>query len=225
MTRLILVAALMVPTASCGGAAPDAIAGSERGGCPMLSAADRSAIENALGYFPDDLSPLGTAVLCNDAAAVEEALKAGADPNTREPKGLTPVLIAAALSRDPILKRLLAAGGDANAHESDTRTLALSFALSAGLHGKDWRAYETLLASGADVNRSVDNGPTVAEWAVSLGQFDRVPELLERGYRRDLPGLAYTLEHHQAAPAARPARDKALAAVKARIEADGAAAR
>lgn len=183
----------------------------------MLSAADRDAIANALGTMPTGLSPLGDAALCDDMAGAEAALKAGGDPNSREPGGLTPVVIAAALSRDAILQRLLAAGGDANAYEADTRTLALSFALSAGLHGKDWRAYQTLLAHGADVNRSVENGPTVAEWAVSLGQFERVPELLERGYRRDLPGLAYSIESYQAAPAARGARDAALAAVKALI--------
>ena len=214
MTRLIVLAALLLPASACGGEATTAAARAQ-GGCPMLSAADRTVIENALGYFPDDLSPLGNAVLCDDAAGVEAALKGGADPNAREPKGLTPVLIAAALPRDPILQRLLAAGGDANAHESDTRTLALSFAISAGLHGGDWRGYRTLLAKGADVNRSVENGPTPVEWAVSLGQFDRVPELIERGYDHDLPGLAYSIVHYQAAAAKRPARDQALAAVRA----------
>lgn len=185
----------------------------------MLSPIERNKIENAFGYYPDDVSPLSTAVLCDDASGVDAALAAGADPNLREPGGLTPVLFAAGVSRDAILRKLLAAGGDPNGYESDTRSLALFFALSAGLHFKDWRAYYTLLDSGADINFGVPAGNTIAFWAAALNQFDKVAELLDRGYRHDLDGLAKMLEDRHVSERAQAARERALKRARALIAA------
>ena len=75
----------------------------------MMSSDDRAVIENAFGYYPDDVSPLSQAILCDDVAKADRLLAQGASPNQREPGGLTPVLIAAALSRDALLARLLQA--------------------------------------------------------------------------------------------------------------------
>jgi hypothetical protein len=175
----------------------------------------REPIENALGYYPEDVSTLSAAVLCDDRSAVGRALAGKADPNLREPGGLTPVLIAAALSRDEILRKLLAAGGDANSYESDTGQLALAYA-----HAKDWRAYYTLLEQGADINFGGGKVTPIGEWAEALGQFDKIAELLDRGYRKDLPGLAWSLARRSAGDAA-PARDAALAKLRKLIAAEG----
>ncbi|MDV5822858.1 ankyrin repeat domain-containing protein [Sphingobium naphthae] len=186
----------------------------------MVSSDDRAVVENAFGYYPDDVSPLSQAILCDDAAKADRLLAQGASPNQREPGGLTPVLIAAALSRDALLARLLQAGGDPNAYESDTRTLALSYALSAGVHQGDWRAYERLIDEGADINRSAQGGPTIARWASSLGQFDKVEQLLDQGYRADLPALARSVERRNVPDKAKAAQARLLARIRAMIATD-----
>lgn len=180
----------------------------------------RERIANALGYYPEDVSALSAAVLCDDRPAVERALAGKADPNLREPGGLTPVLIAAALSRDEILHKLLTAGGDANSYENDTGQLALAYALAAGVHAKDWRAYYTLLEHGADINFGGGKVSPIGEWAEALGQFDKVAELLDQGYRKNLSGLAWSLSRRSAGDAA-PARDAALAKLRSVIAAEG----
>jgi hypothetical protein len=206
-----MLAVLATAPTACGQNAPTKAAS------PMTctTPADRDMIENALGHYPEDVSPLSTAVLCDDRAGVDAALAGRADPNLREPGGLTPVLIAAALSREEILRKLLAAGGDPDAYESDTGQLALAYALAAGVHHQDWRAYDTLLDK-ADINAGGGKVTPIGDWAVTLGQFDRVAELLDRGYRKDLSGLAWTLERRSAGDAGE-ARDKALAKVRALI--------
>ena len=210
---IALLAALATVPAACGQAAKAKLMTCQN------AQSDRDAIENALGYFPEDVSPLSAAVLCDDRAAVDAALAGRADPNQREPGGLTPVVIAAALSREEILRKLLAAGGDANSYESDTGQLALAYALAAGTHRKDWRAYYTLLDHGADVNFGGGKVTPIGEWAESLGQFDKISELLDRGYRKDLPGLAWSVERRSAGDAA-AARDRALAKLRALIAAE-----
>lgn len=182
----------------------------------MLAPGERIKIENLIGSYPRDVSPLSTAVLCDDAAAVDAELKRGADPDKRERSGKTPVLYAAALSRDAILRKLLDAGGDADAFDGANR-LALSLAFSAGLHFDDWRAYYTLLERGADVNFSANGVSTVAVRAVALGRPDKATELLDRGYRHDLPGLAQSLENRAVTDDQLAARDAALARVRALI--------
>lgn len=219
MRHPIILPALAITLLSCNGSGASADRpGRDAGGCSMMSSHDRSIIENAFGYYPDDLSPLSQAILCNDGAKADRLLAQGASPNQREPGGLTPVIIAAALSHDAILLNLLKAGGDANAHESDTRTLALSYAFSAGVHRDDWRAYYSLLNHGADINLSADGGPTVARWASSLGRFDKVGELLDRGYRHDLPALARSVASRNAPEPAKAVQAQLLARIKAMIE-------
>lgn len=210
-----MLAALAAAPAACSDRAPPTLAKLMTCTNPP---ADRPMIENALGYYPEDVSPLSRAVLCDDGAAVDKALAGRADPNLREPGGLTPVLIAAALSRDEILRKLLAAGGDPNSYESDTGQLALAYALAAGVHRRDWRTYETLLDHGADINFGGGKVTPIGEWAQSLGQFETVSDLLDRGYRKDLTGLAWSLERRSAGDATQ-ARDKALAKLRALIAA------
>lgn len=224
MKRLSILPALAMTLLACDGSgASTDMPGAHAGGCSRMSSDDRAVIENAFGYYPDGLSPLSQAILCDDSAKVDRLLTQGANPNQREPGGLTPVIVAAALSREPMLLRLLNAGGDANAHESDTRTLALSYAFSAGVHRDDWRAYYCLLDHGADINLSADGGPTIARWASSLGRFDKVVELLDRGYRHDLPALARSVQSRNVPDKAKAMQAQLLARINVLIEQEKAA--
>lgn len=187
----------------------------------MVKLGERDKIENLLGYFPDDVSSLSRAVLCDDRGTVEAQLRTGASPNRREPGGLNPVLIAAALSRPAILEDLLRAGGDPNSYETDTRSLALQYALSAGIHYDDWRAYELLLTR-ADINFRPPTGATIAEDATALGAIDKVLDLLDRGYHNDLPGLAKSLEVGHFTQPTEALRLKALERTRALVKAQQA---
>jgi len=189
------------------------------GRCTMFFPTELNKIENIFGSVPVDVSPLSTAVLCDDLDGVHAELAKGADPNRREPDGGTPVLFAAGLSRDAILRKLLDAGGDPNSFETDSNFSALTYALSVGIWFQDWRAYYTLLERGADVNFKRDGLSTVAQRAAVLGQFEKVLELLDRGYRHDLERLEGTLGRLAVSDKALPARDRALARVRELIAA------
>lgn len=215
-THLLTVALLAATLASCGeGASATAEADAARkDGCRVTDLPDRDRINDALGYVPERPSPLAAAVLCNDAAGVEAALRAGASPNAREPGGETPLIIAAAIPRTPLLKRLLAAGGDPNAYEKDAGTLALTYALSAGVQYDDWSAWSALLNHGTDIGYRPPGGATIAEEAVSLGAIDKLLELLDRGYAVDPERLAKALETSRFDQATEPKRLKALERVR-----------
>lgn len=209
--RRIVLAALLIASAGCGSGGSPAAA---KGGCRTTGLPDRDRINDALGHVPDRASPLGRAVLCDDAAGVEAALKAGADSDAREPGGETPVLFAAAIPRTALLKRLLAAGGDADTYERDAHTLALTYSLSAGVNYDDWSAWDVLLAGGANINFRPPGGATIAEEAVSLGAIDRLLMLLDRGYRNDPARLARALETSRFNAATEPKRLQALERVR-----------
>jgi ankyrin repeat protein len=211
MKRIVLAALLITPV-GCG---PGVGTAAAKEGCRMTELPDRDRINDALGHVPDRPSPLGRAVLCDDEAGVEAALKAGADPDAREPGGETPVIFAAAIPRTAILQRLLAAGGDANAYEKDAGTLALTYALSAGVNYDDWSAWDALLAGGADINFRPPGGATIAEEAVSLGAIDRLLALLDRGYSNDPARLARALETSRFDAKTEPKRLQALERVRA----------
>ena len=88
------------------------------------------------------------------------------------------------------------------------------------MHRGDWRAYERLIDEGADINRSAQGGPTIARWASSLGQFDKVEQLLDRGYRADLPALARSVERRNVPDKAKAAQARLRARIRAMIATD-----
>jgi ankyrin repeat protein len=209
MRGAILLALAATTLAACGSGSA-----AQNGECRVKDVRDRDRVIDLLGYFPDHPSPLAAAVLCDDAAGLETALKTGSSPNAREPGGETPLLIAAAIPRTALLKRLLAAGGDPNSWETDTRTPALGYALAAGVHYGDWSAWDLLLASGADINFRPPHGDTIAEWAVSLGAVDKLLQLLDRGYHEDPARLVRSLEAVHYDAKTEPLRLKALERAK-----------
>jgi ankyrin repeat protein len=139
------------------------------------------------GQGHDGVTPLLWALGCDNARGIEALLKAGANPNQDVGAG-TAVYLAATRHDHRVLRVLLQHGGDANAFDANTGMTALQEAFSLGLHGFGWDNYDALLAK-ADLNRADEHGWTIATEAAAMGRFDKVVELLERGYARDLSGL------------------------------------
>ena len=167
-----------------------------------VSAALRSGADPN-GLSVDGGTPLLWAVRCENAEGVEALLKAGANPNYLILGHFTPTLSAASAKNPRILKVLLKYGGDPNA--IDGQWTALRYALTYGVQSGDWTNYYTLLNSGADIERARDGGGTVALDAASLHQFDKVVELLDRGYSRDLDFLGGMVQGSHTEPGSRQA--------------------
>jgi len=96
-------------------------------------------------------------------------LAAGADPNTRDESGTTPLLLAARLVQAAAVERLLAAGANPNAQDAEGRT-PLHHAVQ---RGRDDVA-RLLLAGGADPHLADRRG----ESAHALASKQGTPELL-----------------------------------------------
>lgn len=165
---------------------------------------------NGLGLRDD--TPLIWAVDCQNLAGTKALLNAGADPNLKTPDksytveesvkmgrfppgplqfyGFTATYHAAGLPNSAILRTLLEHGGDPNTFEGQQfgRT-ALNQALDAGAQRHGWDNWYLLLNAGANINVADDAGNTIAIVAAVADQYDRVAELLERGYHYDLGRL------------------------------------
>jgi TPR repeat protein len=139
-------------------------------------------------------TPLFWAFSCQNLTGMEALLKAGADPNYAYPGGASVVFSAASLPDPSYLKLLLRFRGDPNAAEYDGSETALMKAMSLGLEDDRWENYDTLLAAGADINRS-NLVTSVATMAADRGRLDKVIDLLDRGYSHDLETLGFSVEH------------------------------
>lgn len=156
----------------------------------MSKLSSKSHEVNATGK--DGLTPLIWAVRCGNAAGVRTLLKADANPNQATKNDTTPVGEAASQLDGRILRLLLENGGSPNSLDGGRSGTALITALSLGVQSNNWQNYDVLLAKGADVN-SVYKDQTVAEAAVSLGEYNRAIQLLELGYSHDLNSLALSV--------------------------------
>jgi uncharacterized protein len=176
--------------------ANEAVAGLARAACEgrtdevrRLSAEGVDA--NSVGL--EGMTPLIWATNCGSLEGVRSLLDAGANPNSAA-TGFHPVYVAVDNSQSEILAMLLSRGGDPNAALPDTTWTALNLAFSIGLETDNWASYEMLLDSGANINRRY-GGTTTAEFAAALNVWDKVAELLERGYTRNLERIGALAEH------------------------------
>ena len=100
-----------------------------------------------------------------------------------------------------VMQILIDAGMNFSGVEGGTHETPLNEALTRGTFQQDWKAYEFLLDNGVDIN--IKSGPgqfSVGESAAALGQFDRLLELLKRGYTRDIQTLKRRVEGREIAP-------------------------
>lgn len=147
---------------------------------------------NARGL--DGVTPIFWALACDSVPGVDALLRAGADPNllTDPPHALSAVEVAA--TRDTqLLQTVLRYGGSPSPAALDEAfgrgmDLAPSCACEEG-----WENYHLLLEAGADINADF-HGRTIAESAVTLNQYDKVAELLDRGYNIRLAYLGSFLD-------------------------------
>lgn len=149
---------------------------------------------NASGF--EGVTPLFWALQCESVSGVGALLEHGANPNQMI-GGEAPfsAVFSAAGRDDPaFLRLLLSHGGNPNAVLDDGGDwTALKAAFFRGNEGRGWENWNALLDAGADIN-AVHHGTTIARLAALLNSFDRVDELLRRGYRRDLDDLLSLIE-------------------------------
>lgn len=138
-------------------------------------------------------TPLLWALSCESLDGTRALLEAGADPNRASFSGLTPVTAAARLSDPDFLRVVLQYGGDVNNIALGTNRTPLATAFATGVEGSGWSNYYLLLDAGADINVEHE-GQTIAERAALLNHYDKVAELLDRGYTRNLNRLAFWVQ-------------------------------
>jgi hypothetical protein len=160
--------------------------------------------------------PLLWAVRCHNVRGIEALLDGGADPN-KMLGGDYSVVYAAAQEPVEILKVLLKHGGDPSAGSEESDRSALMEAMSMGINERGWENYYALLEAGADINRDYGSFGTIATFAATMAQYDKLAELLDRGYNHDLIDLGATLQAVVIQPKFEPGRAK----VKAMLEARG----
>jgi|CXWL01.1.fsa_nt_gi ankyrin repeat protein len=172
------------------------------GNASEVAAAVRGGVDpNSASLGADEFEGRVTALLwaidCDNTRGVEALLRAGANPNqaTGGSVGLTSVL-AATDSRNPALLRLiLQNGGDPNATTAVRRETALMRAFDVGLGTESWENWQTLLDAGANIEAAPNGGhQTVATHVALINRFDKVVELLERGYSYDLIYLGFVVQ-------------------------------
>lgn len=159
----------------------------------VRSAAKAGADINGLSI--DGGTPLLWAVYCDDPKGVSALLEAGADPNLKARGKYSPTFAAATASKPDVLRVLLKNGGDPNTDDGESWT-ALGWAFLVGKEKGRWENYYSLLDAGADIDRLGPLRRTIAVEAAFAGRFDKVEELLVRGYSRDLQYLGAATQNH-----------------------------
>jgi len=119
--------------------------------------------------------PLFQAIRNNDLASLKKQLAGGADANSRDRKGATPLLYAAAFGSPEAVQLLLDSGADINARNAFDATALLWAA------GQPHKA-RLLVEKGADVNARTKAGRTPLMVAAACdGCSDTVALLLDKG--------------------------------------------
>lgn len=127
-----------------------------------------------VALFPDRaMAEAARGMLLGDEAVLEKWIAGGGDVRAAGRDGVTLLHLAAEAGRVEAVKRLLAAGADANGLTGGTRASALQWAAEKGR----LEVARALLAAGAEVNAASRNGDTALHRAVA-GRHAEVAELL-----------------------------------------------
>ena len=121
---------------------------------------------------------LTDAARTRDTAEVRKLLEKGADPNTKDKNGRTPLMEAAAGGYTDTVRVLLENGADVNATDLVGWNALFWAALS-----RRTDTLRALVAKGADVNARDNEKRTALFWAAYFGYTDTVRALLAKGAR------------------------------------------
>lgn len=129
-----------------------------------------------LSHAQDLNTKLTDAARTRDTAEVKRLLAEGANPNSKDKNGRTPLMEAASGGYTDTVRALLHAGADVNATDMVGWTALFWAAFS-----RRTDTLRALVIKGADVNARDYEGRTTLFWAASSGYTDIVHVLLEKG--------------------------------------------
>jgi TonB family protein len=137
------------------------------------------------------------AITYGQVELVKQLLESGADPNAKDPRGNTLLMVAAGAGHVDLVKLLLAHGADIDA-AAPMGSTALMFA---AFHGHA-EVVRVLLDNGADVHATGQLGMTAVRLAARNSQSDVIDVLLDYGAAtteaevyRDVMGDLFALPH------------------------------
>lgn len=125
----------------------------------------------------DGTTALHWAARWNDVEMTDALIAAGANVKARNRFGSTPLALACTNGGAAIIERLLKAGEDANAVESDTGDTALMLAARTGKPD----AVKVLLEHGATPDKTNAEGQTALMWAVAEKNAEAAKVLIAHG--------------------------------------------
>ncbi|GBF58718.1 hypothetical protein PbB2_02406 [Candidatus Phycosocius bacilliformis] len=162
--------------------------------------------------------PLFEAIIDGDETGLRRLLESGTSTELRlYPGGWSALMVAAQIGCPVSVRLLLEHGADVNyLSDGDDADTALGVALTYGVWD-GMSIFYALLDHGAKLETKFPNDTDVVIHAATLGQMKLVNELLDRGYRSDLPGLLETLEIIHVNEETEPYKQRAMERVKALI--------
>jgi ankyrin repeat protein len=130
-----------------------------------------------------DVSSIHVAACMGDLARVKRFVEEGADVDTKDELGWTPLYWAASTDQDNVAEFLIANGADVNAKTNYNSTPLYQAAATGGLN-----FVKLLISKGADVNAEDKHGNTPLHSAASSGQKEVVELLISKGAIVDAKG-------------------------------------
>ena len=148
----------------------------------------------AFGQAQKPKKDLNQAAVDGELDRVKELVSGGADVNSKNRMGMTPLVVAALNNRTAVCEFLIANGADLNAKDGQGRT-ALYLAVERG--NKD--LIELLVKKGADVNVTTGRGDNAFSLAKTKGNAEIVDLLAKNGGTDPVVQLGYEDEYYGAA--------------------------
>lgn len=155
--------------------------------CPSVVATLVFDVRN--GTFEEDLAAEGKPFLIKaledgaEAPQVAALLAQGANVNTYDATGRTPLMLATEQGKTATVQLLLKRGAQVNPQRDDGRT-----ALMLAVEGDAPELVKLLLDHGADANTRTRAGDTPLTTAIMRGRPDVMGMLLDHGAKGDAPG-------------------------------------
>ena len=147
----------------------------------------------ALAQAQKPKKDLNQAAVDGELDRVKELVSGGADVNSKNRMGMTPLVVAALNNRTPVCEFLADSGADLNAQEGQGRT-ALFLAVERG----NRELVELLIKKGADVNVTTMRNENALSRAKQLGNSEMVDLLVKNGATDPVAPLGYEDEYYGA---------------------------